>query len=82
MQELPKPASLACRRTSERLLVPKTKISKCNGRCRDHEKGTMNGSITIIGLGPGSLDLLPPSASQSLENADVIVGYQKLPQTN
>lgn len=35
----------------------------------------MIGSISIIGLGPGSLDWLPPAASFALEEADVILGY-------
>ena len=36
----------------------------------------MTGSISIIGLGPGSLDWLAPAARLALENAEVIVGYR------
>lgn len=35
----------------------------------------MTGHIAIVGLGPGSLDWLAPSARRALENAEVILGY-------
>ena len=35
----------------------------------------MTGTIHIIGLGPGSLDYLPPAGRAALESVDVIVGY-------
>jgi precorrin-3B C17-methyltransferase len=36
----------------------------------------MTGSISIIGLGPGSLDWLAPGARLALENAEIILGYR------
>jgi len=33
------------------------------------------GRISVVGLGPGSLDHLTPKARSEIENADVIVGY-------
>ncbi|MCA2002783.1 MAG: precorrin-3B C(17)-methyltransferase [Chloroflexi bacterium] len=36
----------------------------------------MTGSISIIGIGPGSLDWLAPAARLALENTEVIVGYR------
>ena len=36
----------------------------------------MSGTLTIVGLGPGSVDLMTPAARAALEAADVIVGYQ------
>lgn len=35
----------------------------------------LKGSISIIGLGPGSPDWLAPAARQALETCDVILGY-------
>ncbi len=37
----------------------------------------MNGSIFIVGLGPGSMDWLAPAALDALQRADVILGYQR-----
>lgn len=36
----------------------------------------MTGSISIIGIGPGSLDWLAPGARLALENAEIILGYR------
>jgi precorrin-3B C17-methyltransferase len=35
----------------------------------------MNGKITVIGLGPGSVSQLTPEASDALQAADVVYGY-------
>ena len=35
----------------------------------------MTGKVSVIGLGPGSLDLLSPLSLFALESADVIMGY-------
>src|ERR1700719_35278 len=35
----------------------------------------MNGRITVIGLGPGSVDQLTPEAADELQAADVVYGY-------
>lgn len=35
----------------------------------------MNGSIVIVGTGPGNLEWIAPAARTALENADVIIGY-------
>jgi precorrin-3B C17-methyltransferase len=36
----------------------------------------MNGSIVVVGIGPGDLALLTPAARQAIETADVILGYR------
>lgn len=36
----------------------------------------MNGSIVVVGLGPGDLSLLTPAARQALESVEVISGYK------
>ena len=33
------------------------------------------GKITVIGIGPGSLEDMTPRARRAIEAADVIVGY-------
>jgi precorrin-3B C17-methyltransferase len=35
----------------------------------------MAGRITVVGIGPGSLNQMTPAARQAVEEADVIVGY-------
>ena len=35
----------------------------------------MSGSLVIVGLGPGSIDLLTPAASRALGAATDLVGY-------
>lgn len=35
----------------------------------------MSGSISVVGLGPGTMDWLAPAAKQALIEADIIVGY-------
>lgn len=37
----------------------------------------MRGSVTIVGLGPGSDDLISPEVSKAISNATDIVGYKK-----
>lgn len=45
----------------------------------------MSGSLAIVGLGPGSADLLTPAASNALEAATDLVGYEtyldRIPKT-
>jgi len=36
---------------------------------------TMNGSIVVVGIGPGAIAHMTPAARGALEGADVIVGY-------
>ncbi len=36
----------------------------------------MSGRLAIVGLGPGSLDLLTPAAAAELAEAELLVGYQ------
>jgi len=38
-------------------------------------KGAASATLTVVGLGPGALDLLTPRALTALRRADVIVGY-------
>ena len=35
----------------------------------------MSGSLVIVGLGPGSIDLLTPAAAKALQAATDLVGY-------
>ena len=35
----------------------------------------MSGALTIVGLGPGSADLMTPAASRALAEATDLVGY-------
>jgi precorrin-3B C17-methyltransferase len=35
----------------------------------------MRGVVKVVGLGPGSLDLMAPAALQAIESSDVILGY-------
>ena len=37
----------------------------------------MRGSVTIVGLGPGSDDLISPEVNKAISNATDIVGYEK-----
>ena len=37
----------------------------------------MNGSLTIVGLGPGSEEMMSGAAVKSIEDAQVVVGYNK-----
>lgn len=45
----------------------------------------MSGSLVIVGLGPGSIDLLTPAAARALQAATDLVGYEtyldRIPQT-
>ena len=36
----------------------------------------MSGSLVIVGLGPGSIDLLTPAAARALQAATDLVGYE------
>ena len=38
---------------------------------------TEAGALTVVGIGPGSLEHLTPAARAALEQADVIVGYKR-----
>ena len=46
----------------------------------------MSGSLVIVGLGPGSIDLLTPAAARALQAATDLVGYgpylDRIPQAN
>jgi precorrin-2 C(20)-methyltransferase len=44
-------------------------------RAGSASKGTARAALTVVGLGPGALDLLTPRALTALRRADVIVGY-------
>ncbi|MDR2549721.1 MAG: precorrin-3B C(17)-methyltransferase [Desulfobulbus sp.] len=36
----------------------------------------INGSLAVVGLGPGAVDLMAPRARAALETAEVVVGYR------
>lgn len=40
------------------------------------EQEKLAGSLEVIGLGPGALDLMAPRARQALEQAEIVVGYR------
>jgi precorrin-3B C17-methyltransferase len=35
-----------------------------------------NGSLVVVGIGPGAIDLMAPRARQALEQAEIVVGYR------
>ena len=37
---------------------------------------TPTGTLSVVGTGPGALDLMAPRARRALENAEVVVGYR------
>jgi precorrin-2 methylase len=39
------------------------------------DSGGGRGRINVVGIGPGALEHLTPKAKQTLEEADVVVGY-------
>jgi precorrin-3B C17-methyltransferase len=39
------------------------------------DSGDSRGRISVVGIGPGSLEHLTPKARSEIENADVVVGY-------
>ena len=48
--------------------LAQNKISQSDG-------GGHNGKISVVGIGPGSLEDMTPRARQAIENAEIIVGY-------
>jgi precorrin-3B C17-methyltransferase len=40
------------------------------------EQDSANGSLAVIGLGPGAIDLMAPRARIALEQAEIVVGYR------
>lgn len=41
----------------------------------EHDRGRGSGSLKVVGLGPGCVDLLTPQARRALEQSQAIVGY-------
>ena len=35
-----------------------------------------NGSLVVVGIGPGAIDLMAPRARTALEQAEIVVGYR------
>ncbi len=45
--------------------------------CEDPEKsGSGRGSISVVGIGPGSPDKLTPEAGRAIIKADIVIGYR------
>lgn len=42
-----------------------------------NSKGTGPGRIAVVGIGPGTHDLLPPAARREIETAETVVGYTR-----
>jgi precorrin-3B C17-methyltransferase len=42
----------------------------------EHNNGSGQGTLYVVGTGPGSLEHLTPAASAALNEADIIVGYR------
>lgn len=40
------------------------------------ENNNATGSLTVVGLGPGAIDLMAPRARTALEQAEIVVGYR------
>jgi precorrin-2 C(20)-methyltransferase len=55
------------------VLVTRQSAPEPNPGARSASKGVAG--VTVVGLGPGALDLLPPRALTALRSADVVIGY-------
>ena len=70
------PAALLASGGSE-LVVPKRKSARATvAVARRAVAESSRGRLTLVGLGPGSPDLLAPRARRELREADVVVGYR------
>ncbi len=75
-------AALAAAGTKGQLLCPKTKSHRSTcaialaGEPLDVESiGSQRGRLTVIGLGPGSPDWMPPETRRALADAQDLIGY-------
>jgi precorrin-3B C17-methyltransferase len=63
-------------RTSSTTISRKeSKVNTEKNQAKRSNSGYSRGRISVVGLGPGSLEYLTPKARSEIENADVIVGY-------
>ena len=53
----------------------KPKVNTEKNQAKRGNCGNSRGRISVVGIGPGSLEHLTPKARSEIENADVIVGY-------
>jgi precorrin-3B methylase len=42
----------------------------------NNSASTNTGILSVVGTGPGAVDLITPRARQSIEQADIVVGYK------
>src|SRR5450759_697847 len=53
----------------------KLKTTTEKSQVKRGNSGSSRGRISVVGIGPGSLEHLTPKARSEIENADVVVGY-------
>ena len=53
----------------------KLKTTSEKSQVKRGNSGSSRGRISVVGIGPGSLEHLTPKARSEIENADVVVGY-------
>jgi precorrin-3B C17-methyltransferase len=54
----------------------KLKTNPKENQTQRRHSGNSRGRISVVGIGPGSLEHLTPKARNEIENADVVVGYR------
>ena len=53
----------------------KLKTNPKKNQAKRSNSGNSRGRISVVGIGPGSLEHLTPKARSEIEAADVVVGY-------
>ena len=53
----------------------KLKVNPQKNQTQRGNSGSSRGRISVVGIGPGSLEHLTPKARSEIESADVVVGY-------
>ena len=53
----------------------KPKVNTEKNQVKRSNSSNSRGRISVVGIGPGSLEHLTPKARSEIENADVVVGY-------
>ena len=53
----------------------KPQVNTEKNQAKRSNSGNSRGRISVVGIGPGSLEHLTPKARNEIENADVLVGY-------
>ena len=53
----------------------KIKVNPKENQAKRSNSGDSRGRVSVVGIGPGSLEHLTPKARSEIESADVVVGY-------